>query len=557
MAGRRVYIEFTASRLDVAVVRGRVIESHRSARVSLPNFAERFAESVRACQERLAGMVRELGAAGLPAVLVHGAPEAACGVFSHPAGMKRKLAENAARLALSEAASYPLDMNPSDLAPLAEDEAGSGADGSAAQAHVLGASDTEDEAEVLAAWLESAGLRVEAMVPLSAVGMAEVVRRSMGGSRGAVRVVVHIGEHETVYAAASRGRLRFVRRVSMGSESFVEALQRDWTMPGTGRVVRFDTGQARAFFGTHGVPRRGETVQVEGEEVPAEAVLPLMQPTVQRFLLETKQSLRFGLTEAERAETTIEAVGPGAGIPNLTRLIAEQVGIKAEGGTAGGGSGTGAGLGMLPLAVERGVPGVNLLPRPLAERARFAAVRRGVWLGAAAAGLLIVVDCALTRVEAQVIRGRIASLEREDASLSRASEATARAAKLRERVLELESRLSRAEGLEPLWGATLMALARATPANVQITDARVTTEGGRARCVLSGRATAGATRDPADAVTGYLRVVAGLPVVKSCHLGQTSRVSGEEGEEQRFEMAVELVSVPHTVWSALAMKGGV
>lgn len=535
MRGRRVIIELSPTRLDVAVVRAARFESFRSARLALTSFAERFPEALRACQDTLATMVKELGAEGAPATLVHAGPDAACGVFSCAVGIKPAVAENAARLALSESASFPLDTNPCDFIRLATDAR---AKGTAAQMHTLGVADTESNAEMLAAWLEAAGLTPDVILPTAAALMFDVVRRAMLEARDSVRVVLHLGEHESVFAAASHGKLRFVRRIAMGTEAFVEAMQREFTPPG-GMPIRLDAKSAREFFARHGVPRRGESVDV-GSPIAAEVVLPLLQPTIQRFLLETKQSLRFGLTEQERAEASVSVVGPGAGTPNFLKLLAEQASLKASAETA-----QSAGkLASIPLLAERGTPPMTLLPARLAERRTIGVIRRGVWFGAAAAAVLVLVDAALTRIDLGFVKREVAAARAQAHNQSGLNAFAARAADLRTALNALDTRIFREVGTEPDWQAALLGLAHATPANVHIAELRIATDGGKVRCSLSGRALADVAQSPAESVTRYLRTLSSLPVVRACQLGQTSRAAGAEGDEQRFEMTFELVPSP-------------
>ena len=56
--------------------------------------------------------------------------------------------------------------------------------------------------------------------------------------------------------------------------------------------------------------------------------MPQIQPVLQRYVVELRQSLRFGLPEEERDAIEISVSGPGSMIFGLPELIAWELKLK-------------------------------------------------------------------------------------------------------------------------------------------------------------------------------------------------------------------------------------
>src|SRR5262249_38213525 len=125
----------------------------------------------------------------------------------------------------------------------------------------------------------------------------------------------YFGEHSSVLAAMMNGRLCFVRTLGLGVDALVDALTRPIRVrqgpEGFRPRVTLERGAARDLLLAMGVP--GPDVVVDPQRgIDGSAVLPLLQPVVQRICIEVKQSLRFGMEEAAgKAPVRLTIVGPG------------------------------------------------------------------------------------------------------------------------------------------------------------------------------------------------------------------------------------------------------
>ena len=56
-----------------------------------------------------------------------------------------------------------------------------------------------------------------------------------------------------------------------------------------------------------------------------------LQPIdLQRYIIELRQSLRFGLSDEERADINLTITGPGASLPGLAELLARELDVLVE-----------------------------------------------------------------------------------------------------------------------------------------------------------------------------------------------------------------------------------
>ena len=55
-----------------------------------------------------------------------------------------------------------------------------------------------------------------------------------------------------------------------------------------------------------------------------------MQPIIQRYMIETRQTVRFGMGENDIPRTTLILAGPGTKIPNLASLFENQLEFAVE-----------------------------------------------------------------------------------------------------------------------------------------------------------------------------------------------------------------------------------
>jgi Tfp pilus assembly protein PilN len=553
----RVIVELSPSHLRVAQMRGSSLGGVRCERLSVKGFTEGWPGVLASIRPTLTTMVEGLGATGAEATLLYSGPTAATGVFSCPQGQGGASVMKAAGLALAEAAGFPLASNPHDLTRLATDKpnkaAATAAQGNtlvatAAQVHTLGVAETEASAQALSEWLTAAGLKPMVTVPIETPAVAAAADRAMElSAAGPVSLVFYAGEHGSVLAAAAAGQLKFVRQIALGTESLVEAMSREVrTSAPDHAAVTLDASEAGALLFSVGVPRRDQVVDA-ARGINGDAILPLLQPTLQRVVVEVKQSLRFSLSEQEREQARLYGIGPGAAVPRLVELIAEQAGLKLEKSES-----TGNADGNIGAWVRRPL-GVNLLPRSLSGQRMTTRLQRCLWAGVAAALALVAVDAVMTRTElSQLVSERTTLKGRLDAAKS-STEVQAKLIDAQAGLASAKERMSARLDGSASWDAAMVMLSQKTPDSVRLSQVQFMMDNDQPVCKLSGQAPL--AEQGKSTLQVYMDALAAVPIVKECKLGATTR--GEESGDvvQNFEMTLVLVDLPASDPSFAAMFG--
>lgn len=534
MPKRQVIVELSPTRVELAVLRGAAVQTRASERLPGPQ-PDTWDKVLAAVGPVLKKLVAQEDAAGARATVIYSSPTAATGVFSCPRQAGTARAINAATLALAEAAGFPLESNASDLRIMATDRSSKGDAGS--QTHTLAVADSDDTIKALESCVGSAGLEAESFLPVDAALLALAVTRALELSSAQTSpVVLYIGEHTSVLAAGSGGRLKFARQISLGTESLVEAISREMrTSEGT---VTLKGDEARQVLATIGIPGRDQVV-LERPRVTGDAVLPMVQPLLQRWVVEIRQSLRFGLDEAERSRAAFHTLGPGAAVPRLPKIIADQLGVKVA--EQADPSATAGAIDALVSAA----PGVSLVPRRTHLARAGSRLRRAMIIGASAAAVMIFADATLTRAELSRREGEV---RQNKARLDELRAVTA----LRDRVTAEQQALGLAKkraaakiGDAAPWDAAMVMLSRKTPRVIRLVDVNFTIEGGRPVARLSGIAPMldrGA--EGTSPLKTYMDSLSQTPIVRLCRLGATQRIRKDGGDLQSFEMTLTLVPFP-------------
>jgi len=343
--------------------------------------------------------------------------------------------------------------------------------------------------------------------------------------------VLSIGEHSSILAVSGKGRLRFARQIGLGSESLVEALTRE-VRPAGGEPVTLTVAQAREALAASGIVTR-EQPFLASPALSGDAVLPLLQPVLQRWVVEIRQSLRFGLQEQERTGAHLHALGAGAAIPRLFRVIADQLALPLEEGPGMAGGGViDAWMGAAPR--------LALVPRRITAQRSGRRLRRAMLIGAASAAAAVGIDAMLTRID---LAHRADELKQTKARLATAASAST----LRDQALaELaavtlaKKRAAAKTGEAPPWDAVMAVLSKETPSTMKLTDVQLSFDKGQPSVRIIGRAPLGDRADSKGVLKSYMDALSAVPLIKGCKLGATQRDEGF----QTFEMTLTLHGVP-------------
>jgi len=457
-------------------------------------------------------------------------PSAVLEVASCPANAGRASALAAARLALGSAHSAGAPRS-ADAAVLAIDRAD--ADGSPAQCHTLAWADDDARLVSLSEWTARSGLaRADGFVLAEALLMAHSACQL--ADTEAVRTMLWIDEHHSVLTGAAGRRLCFVRSLPIGTESLVEAVAHTPSLDGASTLLSVE--DSRSVLERFGIPEREQPVDAL-RGILGKSLLPSLQPVLQRFGVELKQSVRFGLSESDRVSLTIELVGPGAKVANLAPAIGAVTGFEAR---AVGPSHEKA-PSLTDLAL--GHPAIGRLTALSAQEAgEFRKARRMLHAGLASAFVLVGIDAAFTALDAS---RRPAPDPYQSARVASADVAREAIDMLSEPLARFDEALARVAPSDAHWRPFLESLAAATPPEVRFEAVRAEARAEGAPAVrLVGRATGPGALDSARSVRAVLEALEGLPIVSGVELVSTGRATENGQEVQRFEIACGLLSLP-------------
>ncbi len=544
MSRKRVVIELSPTRLQVAVVRGRRVVARETARLTPPSQGTAWASRLESLQPALTSITEALRCKGAEATVLYRSPTASCGIFSCNAAAGKAASIHAARLALADSTEFSLESNPYELMRVCIDRPQStdrAAGQPVSQIHTLGFADTDATVLTLAQWLEAAGLTLGEAIPLDAVALAECVVGALAASRkdkSGVAMTLHIGEHASMLAGATAGRIRFVRQVSLGVESFIEAMI-SASRQGTGQM---DPAAADELLHRVGVCFSEEESEDSPDHAAGESMLMLLQPVLQRLGIEIKQSLRFGVEAEEREKTILSITGPGGRIPRLAEVIAKQCGSRTPEALLTrdlGVSGTSATWLASPVTVQ------GFLPRAHTERLDASHIRHALWVGAASTALLIGYDAWSTAMDLQQEMINVGSLRHRLEISKPASDLNKRLRALQTAVVE--ARVVRDARYRSLTDgvAMLATLAASTPPNIKLSHVNIAAEGEAPACHVSGHAMGSDTVDPDASLRFYVDSLSAVPLVASTRMGSTRRGADSSGlPMQTFDLSLMLHNVP-------------
>lgn len=535
-----VRIGFSPSLLEVVHHAGERVIGTETVVLDPSMWRDAWDKGLEPLDRALCGALDRLGVQGrCRATVFHHGPDVITEVFSYPTGVSGAM--EAARLALAETLPYPMGCNPHVVKLLARDKGGQ-----TRRTHVLVSADKDESAQSLHDWVERSGCVVEALASRDAAVLSAVIKRVMGGASNLA--VMYLGEHRTVIAAGDEGNLRFVRVAGVGYDLLVDAYARAKPASSEGGPV-LSRAESREMLLKVGIPMRRGVVH-ESTGLAGQDVLPLLQPIIQRYAVEAKQSMRFGMGETESARTKLVMVGPGAAIPQLAEVLAGHVDLEIEPCQTWsnpqqdvGGGGGGGGCGELYRTITGDASNISLMPHAAEEHRASRLVQRCLGVGAVAAMVAMGTDAMMTVSALREAQQALNATQPRITQIMENNQTMAKAAVLAGRVSSAQSQLDSVIGYKPSWRALLGALSELTDDTVRLTEVRCDLRNGQPAAVLRGM-TGAAQSDQSGILAMYMERLLGCPLVKNVDLGSTRTMDTEEGSRLQFELTISLNSLP-------------
>jgi Tfp pilus assembly protein PilN len=531
----RLQIELAPTRLEIALVNGSEITKHFATQLNLPAELEPWLAAVAGLGTVVKDAVAPWKLGEISATVVYAAPSTVAGVHACPLTAGQAAAIQAAALTLGESAGFDLASNATDAQVLARDPDTTSVDAPPCF-HCLAIADREVTLAALAQLCTAAGASLSRAIPLDALTLASATQQAMtdaGATKAALDL--HFAERSAAIVGVDKGRILFVRHVAIGSDTLAAALTGEGKLSTPeGTPVRFDQAQAAELLLRTGIPGRGELVDAL-TGIRGEALLPLLQPAIQRLVVEIRQSVRFGLSEAARKTVSFRVSGLGAQIPRLESVIAEQINLPTASAAA-------PSLAEQPRRPSPTFVGdlaklvrVSLLP---AQARRRVAVARVVAMG------VLGFDYMAASAEVGRARQKLASLEHKAAELRPIAEVDKRVQVVQQALFNARARMRDRMPVSLHWHSVLAMLAQQTPPAVRLSEVNLALQDGKPVARLQGRTYVTPGVDSNAAIKQLLDNLSGIPLVKQARLGATQRFQAQGGITQSFELTVHFVDIP-------------
>lgn len=385
-------------------------------------------------------------------------------------------------------------------------------------------------AEIEHAIAEAGGTLIAA-IPAQAASMRHALRHAVDQSAsGAHAVCIHLAEEAATIAIAANGEILLARAVEMGyatlREAYIRAIQAD------------HASRAEAFLAANKRLLKTEGIPTPKGQPEAMAIFQTARPFIQRLFIEIKQTIRFTLEESEMLAAQVRVIGPGASIPRLPQLLADEVGLEN--------------VEAVPLDRAAGDPGAGItealdvdatelaLQPPGQMRSRKRTARRAALIyGAVAATLLLAGDIYLANQSIDSLERRTRQAT-QDLDEIRSRTDTGRGLNPQAQSNVLETLIRNEAALAPDWGAALAELSRARPEAVGFTS--ISGERGRDGSTLDVSAfvlTETPDDDPHQHVNGFLERLNASDLFADVTLGSTEQMDGRRSM-LRFSLSIHL-----------------
>lgn len=532
----RVIIELSTSRLVLTRMDGQSPADTVCLRFDAP-LTGFNASQFNTLAPALKNAVENLKAQGLPAIVVASGPRVVGLAHSAPASGGAGAAIQAATLALESAADFALDQSPSCVLPITKDAAGGGGTRTGAQVHLVGWAVEQETLAAIVGLVQGAGLMFDGLIANDVLRASHALQgaAALKTSPGQTVAQLHLDMDGGLLTGTRDARLPLVRPVTIGLEALVDALVRPIrTFDEATPSLTLTRAQAEQLLFSVGIPTPDATFEI-GRTIRGSAVLPALQPALQRLGVEVKQSLRFGLDDAARAAAVFRLSGPAAEIPRLQDVLAGLVGIPLSADTRS------ATATSVPEALVRSpLLSHALMPVEHQERVFRTRVRRSALVGAAIAVAWTTFDAISTRSLLNATQLHLDALSHAARESGRTLESQQSALEARAAMAQLSDRIDRTLSAGTDWSAYLTHVARVVPNEIKLRHVHGEADQDGPTVSLTGSLNWSDDRRSSEIIGGFIDRLGQSPVVRGLRLASTSKSPGEKGMTQNFEIIVRL-----------------
>lgn len=528
----KISIHLSSRRIEVAHVVHGVVKATHAAIIDQQTSETMWSQDLEPLDDTLAECIEALGLSGrITADVFYASPDAVVEVHSIPA--RGDAALRAAELALVEAVPFEPDTNPIAVTQIARD--GGGVSG---RTHVLAAADRDKNIVAICCWLGRRGIRVGTICPISACILNLVVCRATSEKSSTPGALIYLGETNTVITISKDRRIEFTRLIGFGIQHLIES---------AARAIREDEScnicQVASDVFTSGVDFRNPG---PSGPLPRE-MLAMLQPVLQRYFVEIRQTLRYASSDQSAAPERIVLMGPGASVPGFASLLAEelQVEVSVADDSKDYEPTSPCSKGGEAYAEATGPKGIiDLLPDSVREDRLVKQIRVAMSVGATIAGLTLAVEASSIINARDAVRSAMAQEQASVEAVKRYEATNDHAFALASAVAQSEHSLDHALANQPAWSILLAELQRISSDNVRLVEinGRVTPMGLVA--TINGLAISGTGADP---LKQYMDKIKASPMVGAVALGSTRAVHSDGKRAKEFSLEITITGLP--LWS--------
>lgn len=485
---------------------------------------ESWAKDLRPLDGVLERAIRDAGVSpGTQVDLVYSGRDSLTEIYTYD--LRPSEAVAAARLAVADQFQGGTEGHPESAGVLAV-EAGAG------RVHVLGCAEQDHVAETLADWIERAQLRVGRIVPARAAAIAEATRTLLNMDEKGPVANVYIGAHFACIAAGRGQELALVRAIDLGYDALIEAMCRGHSHAREGVRSLQVRDDARDALLSVGIPSRSRSFDPACGLV-AERILPLIQPVLQRYVVEIRQTLRFALGETDMSRIRLVLSGPGAAITGLDEVIEASMDIEVELMPS-------CPRGEIDAMIRHGDVQIDLVSQKQVSRRSERTLRRMLAVGALAGAVAVGCDAVLTLSAISDLRSHI------DANQIVVDEGRAyqdkltRLERLSDRLARVEQELSVNIGRRADWAGVVQELGLLASERVRLTEFAGAFREGRPHAQIKGMAFAQAQGDKQDPLREFIGAVMNSPWAGEVEIGSTRTAQSDGRSAVVFALSAEV-----------------
>ncbi len=509
------------------MVSGRRVREAKRVPIRHHDWEEAWVDGLSSYDSALAGLLRALGvSSGANADVLYSSP-ATVSEVRLIAG-DRESAPDAARLALLERVSGAGHDHIAAATALDIEAADEGV------SVVLATSDGDPHAQAVFAWIARSGCKLGQMIPEQALRLRHAAQQ-LAACDQEDRVACYLGERTMILMCGGKGKLRSIRSIDFGYALLSEAYARGMRSESDDAADQAGGQQdslERLF--KSGIPAKS---QAAAERDALRRVMPLLQPVLQRYCIEIKQTIRFGMPGLESTPSHVYFTGPGAAIPRLCASIAENIDVFADidpewqnfdpKAVAPPG-----GLEHVLLAHPTGQ--THIIPTIVAEQSAAKRISAGIRTGALCAALALAGEGATLYAKQRELDGAIRStqgvLESVRVHREQSEQAVRMAASIDRALDATSSRI----GVQPDWFAIVAELSALVAEPVTIEDVRGFQERGESVLSVVGSISIDPDAPAGAGLPALMSTFKASPLFADVQLGTTNLYQTESGPAKRF-----------------------